>query len=421
MTKPDAYPVTPPNERESYPAPSKPPPLAVYIHVPWCVRKCPYCDFNSHPQRGALPERAFVAALAEDLAHDAALVSGRTVTSIFFGGGTPSLLSPDAIAAILQHVHATLSIAANAEVTLEANPGATEIAALSAWRDAGVNRVSIGVQSLDPVGLAELGRIHDAPTAERTVAAALEVFPRVNADLIYGWPGQTPQGAEAEVMRLLALGIAHVSAYELTIEPNTPFAAAPPAGLPDETRLGAIEAAVHAVLAGAGFTRYEVSAFAKPDHRARHNLNYWTFGDYLGIGPGAHGKISFPGSGILRTRKRAHPNDYLSAGQHRNRPDRVQGLDTSSVTNPYTAAAHWVQADALPFEFLMNALRLAEGVPRPLFTERTGLPFAAIADTWERLAARGWVVDDAARLACTPLGWRYLNTVLEAFLDPMVC
>ena len=213
MTKPDAYPVTPPNERESYPAPSKPPPLAVYIHVPWCVRKCPYCDFNSHPQRGALPERAFVAALAEDLAHDGALVSGRTVTSIFFGGGTPSLLSPDAIAAILQHVHATLSIAANAEVTLEANPGATEIAALSAWRDAGVNRVSIGVQSLDPVGLAELGRIHDAPTAERTVAAALEVFPRVNADLIYGWPGQTPQGAEAEVMRLLALGVAHVSVY----------------------------------------------------------------------------------------------------------------------------------------------------------------------------------------------------------------
>lgn len=390
------------------------PPLTLYIHVPWCVRKCPYCDFNSHPQRGAIPEEAFLAALTADLAADAAWVGDRAIEAIFFGGGTPSLLSAETIAAILTRVRSMLPVTDEAEVTLEANPGATEIGAFAAWREAGVNRVSIGVQSLDPQGLTVLGRIHDAATAKEAVAAALKHFPRVNADLITGWPGQTPEGAAAEVAELLALGVRHLSLYELTIEPNTPFAASPPKGLPDEEELVAIETAVLERVARAGLARYEVSAYAAPDHRCRHNLNYWTFGDYLGIGPGAHGKITRP-EGVLRTRKRAHPNDYLSVlpaldGQS------FSPLCVAHYANPFAAEAQWVAREVLPFEFMMNALRLAEGVAKELFTARTGLPFAVIAPTWERLVARGWVEPAEVRLACTPLGWRYLNSVLEAFL-----
>lgn len=381
-------------------APTVLPPLALYLHVPWCVRKCPYCDFNSHPLREGIPEAAFVAAVAADLRAEARYAAGRPVESLFIGGGTPSLLSPAAIAALIAAVRAAVVLADEAEITLEANPGATEVAALLHWRAAGINRVSIGVQSLDPRGLAVLGRIHDVAAARTTVAAAVRHFERVNADLIYGWPGQTPEGAAAEVQALVELGVTHLSAYQLTIEPNTPFAAAPPPGLPDEERLAEIEAAIHEVLLGAGFDHYEVSAFARPGHACRHNRTYWTYGDYLGVGPGAHGKCTVPGQGIMRRRKHAHPNAYLAA----------------AASGAFLAEAWWVPVSERPFEFFLNALRLRAGVPRARFTERTGLPFAVVAERWAQLAARGLVEDDPARLRTTSLGWRHLNGVLEPFL-----
>jgi len=381
-------------------APRVEPPLACYLHVPWCARKCPYCDFNSHPQRGVLPEAEFVAAVAADLAQEAPLVAGRMVHSLFIGGGTPSLLDAKTVAMLIAAVRRQVLLADDAEVTIEANPGVTEVEAMPRWRDAGVTRVSIGVQSLDLQGLAVLGRIHDAKAARVTVAAAVRVFDRVNADLIYGWPGQTAAGAAAEVRQLIDLGVGHLSVYTLTIEPNTPFAAAPPPGLPDEETLAEIEAAIMDVLAQAGFDHYEVSAFARPGQACRHNTNYWTYGDYLGIGPGAHGKITLPSQGIVRTRRHSHPNSYLAA----------------AADGRFLAEVQWVAPSDRPFEFMMNALRLRHGVPRAWFAERTGLPWKTIAATWQGLVARGLVVDDPERIATTPLGWRHLNTVLEAFL-----
>ncbi len=392
------WPAAPEGDRRL--APKLEPPLACYLHVPWCVRKCPYCDFNSHAIRGPLPEAEFVAAVTADLAQEAPLVAGRKVHSFFIGGGTPSLLNARTLAMLMATVQRQVLLADDAEVTIEANPGATEVAAMPHWRDAGVTRVSIGVQSLDPQGLAALGRIHDAEAAQVTVAAAVRLFDRVNADLIYGWPGQTPAGAAAEVRQLLDMGVSHLSAYALTIEPNTPFAASPPAGLPDEELLDEIEMAISEALSRAGFDHYEVSAFALPGHACRHNLNYWTYGDYLGIGPGAHGKITVPGVGIMRTRRHSHPNRYLAAASD----------------GQFLAKAQWVAPSNRPFEFMMNTLRLRHGVPRGWFSERTGLPWETIAQTWAELAARGLVVDDPERIATTPLGWRHLNTVLEPFV-----
>ncbi len=371
-------------------------PLSVYVHIPWCVRKCPYCDFNSHPRRGAIPEAAFVARLLADLAADAALVPGRVVRSIFFGGGTPSLLSPRAIGAILEGIAQRLPVAADVEITLEANPGtAQEVTKLAGFRAAGVNRLSVGVQTLNTAGLVALGRIHGADEARRTLEAALHLFPRVNADLIYGWPGQTPKDAVADVKALVALGLGHVSAYELTLEPNTAFAHTPPAGLPDEETLVTIETEVHAALEAAGLRRYEVSTFARPGHECRHNRNYWQFGDYLGIGPGAHGKVTLP-PGILRTRKPAHPTTYLQSSWQRE--------------------AQWVHRKELPFEFLMNGLRLRDGVARATYVARTGqLPLAAEAPL-APFYRRSLLVPHPQRWQTTPSGMKHLNAILAALL-----
>lgn len=371
-------------------------PLSLYVHVPWCVRKCPYCDFNSHPLAGEVPEAEFLAALEADLEAEAGRAGARPVDTVFFGGGTPSLLSGEALARLIAAIRRHLPLAPNAEITLEANPGTFEAARFAAYAQAGVNRLSLGVQSFDEAALQRLGRIHDGAQARAALAAAVAVFPRVNVDLMIGLPGQSPAAALADVAATLDGGATHLSCYQLTIEPNTPFAASPPALPPDE-EMAAIEAAVEARLARAGFVHYEVSAWALPGEACRHNLNYWGFGDYLGVGPGAHGKLSTP-AGIVRRMKHKHPRRYLAAAA------------------PFVQEEARVASEALPFEFLMNALRLRAGVPREWFAARTGLPLETLAPRWRRLEAQGLVEPLAWRIAATERGWRLLNAVLEAFL-----
>ncbi|MDP3715836.1 MAG: radical SAM family heme chaperone HemW, partial [Burkholderiales bacterium] len=286
------------------------PPLSLYIHVPWCVRKCPYCDFNSHEARGTLPEDEYVAALLSDLEFTLPQVWGRPVLTVFIGGGTPSLLSVSALDALLSGVRARLPLAADAEITLEANPGTVEAEKFRGFRAAGVNRLSLGIQSLNDRHLHALGRIHDAGEARRAAELALATFDNVNLDLMYGLPGQTQEEAEADIAAVIALAPQHVSAYHLTIEPNTYFHRYPPA-VPDDDAAAAMQAAVETRLADAGYGHYEISAFARPGLPARHNLNYWTFGDYLGIGAGAHGKISFKNN-ILRYSCARQPKAYLT-------------------------------------------------------------------------------------------------------------
>jgi len=371
-------------------------PLSLYVHVPWCVRKCPYCDFNSHPLAGEVPEAEFLAAVEADLAAEAERAGGRPIDTVFFGGGTPSLLSGEALERLMAAIRRHLPLAPNAEVTLEANPGTFEAARFAAYAQAGVNRLSLGVQSFDDAALRRLGRIHDGAQARAALAAAVRVFPRVNVDLMIGLPGQSPAAALADVEAALAGGATHLSCYQLTIEPNTPFAAAPPA-LPADEELAAIEAAVEERFARAGFVHYEVSAWALPGEACRHNLNYWGFGDYLGVGPGAHGKLSTPG-GIVRRMKHKHPRRYLAA------------------VAPFVQEEAVVAPEALPFEFLMNALRLRAGVPREWFAARTGLSLETLAPRWARLEAQGLVEPLSWRIAVTERGWRLLNAVLEAFL-----
>ena len=371
-------------------------PLSLYAHVPWCVRKCPYCDFNSHPLAGEVPEAEFLAAVEADLAAEAERAGGRPIDTIFFGGGTPSLLSGEALARLMAAIRRHLPLAPNAEVTLEANPGTFEAARFAAYAQAGVNRLSLGVQSFDDAALRRLGRIHDGAQARAALAAAVRTFARVNVDLMIDLPGQSPAAALADVETALAGGATHLSCYQLTIEPNTPFAAAPPA-LPADEELAAIEAAVEERLARAGFVHYEVSAWALPGEACRHNLNYWGFGDYLGVGPGAHGKLSTPG-GIVRRMKHKHPRRYLAA------------------VAPFVQEEVVVAPEALPFEFLMNALRLRAGVPREWFAARTGLSLETLAPRWARLEAQGLVEPLSWRIAVTERGWRLLNAVLEAFL-----
>lgn len=371
-------------------------PLSLYVHVPWCVRKCPYCDFNSHPLAGEVPEAEFLAALEADLEVEAERVGGRPVDTIFFGGGTPSLLSGEALARLLEAIRQRLPLAPNAEVTLEANPGTFEAARFAAYAAAGVNRLSLGVQSFDDAALRRLGRIHDGAQARAALAAAVRTFARVNVDLMIDLPGQSPAAALADVETALAGGATHLSCYQLTIEPNTPFAAAPPT-LPADEEMAAIEEAVENRLTRAGFVHYEVSAWALPGEACRHNLNYWRFGDYLGVGPGAHGKLSTP-EGIVRRMKHKHPRRYLAARA------------------PFVQEESRVAPEALPFEFLMNALRLRAGVPREWFAARTGLSLEALAPRWTRLEAQGLVEPLAWRIAPTERGWRLLNTLLEEFL-----
>jgi oxygen-independent coproporphyrinogen-3 oxidase len=387
-------------------APAAPPaalPLALYVHIPWCVRKCPYCDFNSHAAPDALPEDAYLDALFADLEQALPAVWGRKVGSIFIGGGTPSLFSASAIDRLLTGLRMRLAVQPDAEVTLEANPGTAEAGKFRAFREAGVNRLSLGVQSFDDRQLATLGRIHGAAEARAAAALARDTFASFNLDLMTGLPGQTVDQALAELETALSFAPTHLSCYALTLEPNTPFYAAPPAGLPDPDLAADLQDAVEARLAAAGFEHYETSAFARPGQRCRHNLNYWTFGDYLGIGAGAHGKLSFHDR-IVRQAKQRSPRAYLAAA-------RGEGS--------FLQVEETVPDDQLPFEFMMNALRLVDGVPTALFAERTRLPPEGLADAGRIVAqARrdGLLVDDPARLAPTARGRRFLNPLLQRFL-----
>mgnify|MGYP001058506529 CR=1 FL=1 len=399
------------------------PPLSLYVHFPWCVQKCPYCDFNSHEispprsRRSAAPspqgakqhlgrpgvllpqqEAAYLAALIADLEQSLPLVWGRPVVSVFIGGGTPSLLSPESVDALLAAVRARLTLLPGAEVTLEANPGTAEAGRFAGYRAAGVNRLSVGVQSFNSRHLAALGRIHDADEARHAVELALKHFDTFNLDLMYALPGQTLEEARADIAAAAAFGTPHLSAYHLTLEPNTAFHRAPPP-LPDADLAAQMQDAVEETLAARGYGHYETSAFARKGAECRHNLNYWLFGDYLGIGAGAHGKISSH-EGVRRTMNHKHPQAYLEGAE---RGDAVQ-------------EAHEVAAADLPFEFLMNALRLTRGFPPRLFAERTGLALASIRPQLDEAAARGLLVETAEIVAPTDHGRHFLNDLLQLFL-----
>lgn len=374
------------------------PPLSLYIHIPWCVRKCPYCDFNSHELRTELPERKYVDALIADL--DMALPSiwGRTVYTVFFGGGTPSVFRPESIAEIIAAVRARLRLVPDAEITLEANPGPVDAARFEGFRAAGVNRLSLGIQSFDARHLRALGRIHDDCGARDAVQAARDAFDNFNLDLMYGLPNQRLDEALEDVDAALAYGPAHLSAYHLTLEPNTLFHRAPPA-LPDDDLCAEMQEAIEARLAAAGFDNYETSAFARPGRRCQHNLNYWLFGDYLGIGAGAHGKLSFPDR-VVRQMRCKHPRQYLeTAGTPASLQDE-----------------HEVAVADLPFEFMMNVLRLAEGFPLAMFEERTGLSTNLILRTLDHAEHDGLIERDHLSVRPTLKGRRFLNDLLQRFL-----
>lgn len=390
------------------------PPLSLYLHVPWCVRKCPYCDFNSHEARDGIPEEAYVEALLADAAWQAPLAQGRAIGTVFIGGGTPSLLSPEAYERLFAGLRALWPFAADVEITLEANPGTVDEGRFAGFRAVGINRLSIGVQSFDADKLKALGRIHDRDAAIRAAELAHKLgFPTFNLDLMHGLPGQSLAEAMADLDTALALAPPHLSWYQLTIEPNTVFYNRPPV-LPADEALWDIQEAGHAKLEAAGLAQYEISAYARPGQRCRHNLNYWQFGDYLAVGAGAHGKVTLPDGAIVRYWQTRLPRDYLAVRPGDAVPgeallDRLQG-------NPWSADQQAIAEAERPFEFLMNALRLVDGVATELFPARTGLDPAVLAPALSRLRRDGLLVDEPLRLACTPLGRLHLNTVLGQFL-----
>jgi oxygen-independent coproporphyrinogen-3 oxidase len=374
------------------------PPLSLYVHIPWCVRKCPYCDFNSHEARGDVPERRYVDAVIADLERALPDVWGRKVVSVFFGGGTPSLFSAASIDALLAGIRARLPLVADAEITLEANPGTFEREKFAGFFAAGVNRLSLGVQSFDPRHLRALGRIHDGDEARRAAEAAMMIFANVNLDLMFALPDQTEADVERDLEAALSFGAPHLSFYQLTIEPNTLFHRHPPP-LPDDDLAADMQARVASRLASAGYGRYEVSAYAKPGRASVHNLNYWRFGDYLGVGAGAHSKLSFADR-IRRDVRWKQPMQYL---------DRVAAGDAA-------IERHEVTRDDVAFEFMLNALRLTDGVPAALFAERTGYPLAIAARALDVGVQRGLIDADPSRIAATELGRRFLNQTLQLFL-----
>ncbi len=375
------------------------PPLALYVHLPWCLKKCPYCDFNSHASgTGDLPEARYLDALVADL--DAALpqVWGRRIHSVFVGGGTPSLFSPDSIDRLLAAVRARLPLEPGCEITLEANPGTFERDRFRAFRAAGVTRLSVGVQSFDDAMLARLGRVHDGRQAREALAEAREAFVTYNLDLMYALPGQTLQALHADLDTALSFEPPHLSIYHLTVEPNTAFALAPPV-LPDDDLASDMLDAIAERTADAGLARYEVSAFARPGHRCAHNLNYWQFGDYLGLGAGAHGKLSFPDRIVRQVRWR-EPAIYME-----------RALAGQAVSNEQAIAP-----DQLPIEYVMNTLRLVEGFELARFAERTGQSVGLIDAALQRAAARGLVERDAFRVRPTARGFDFLNDLQGLFL-----
>ena len=378
-------------------------PLSLYIHIPWCVQKCPYCDFNSHQMREGLPETGYLAALIADLESALPLVWGRKVSSIFFGGGTPSLLSGEGLDALLTAIRTRLPLLPDAEITLEANPGTVEAGKFAAFRAAGVNRLSMGIQSFNAVHLLALGRIHNGDEARRAIEIAARHFDNFNLDLMYGLPGQTIDQALADVEQALAFAPTHLSCYQLTIEPNTAFAAAPPA-LPEPDRCADMQEAIEKRLAAAGFTHYETSAFARPEHQCRHNLNYWTFGDYLGIGAGAHGKLTLHDGKIWEVRRQMRwkqPKEY-----------QAKVTEGQPLQDEFS-----VPASDLPFEFMMNALRLNQGFDATLFEARTAQPLITVESILRQAEEKGLIVREAGRIAPTKRGQRFLNRLLEMFLE----
>jgi oxygen-independent coproporphyrinogen-3 oxidase len=378
------------------------PPLALYIHFPWCVKKCPYCDFNSHQVQSSFDEIHYVDCLLQELESHLPRIWGRAVSSIFMGGGTPSLFSGAAIDRLIQGLRARLVILPEAEITLEANPNSADKAHFQRYREAGVNRLSIGVQSFNAAHLESLGRAHTMDEAVAAVHHARRYFDRVNADIMYALPNQSLAAALADIEIALDLGVTHLSAYQLTLEPNTPFFAHPP-NLPDDDTSMDMQEAIEARLARAGFMHYETSAFALPDQHSRHNVNYWQFGDYLGIGAGAHSKITSH-DGIVRMMSHKSPKAYLEA---------------ASKQRSFTQTEHAITAEALPGEFMMNALRLIDGFDTQLFYERTSLSWVDIEPMVQKAIDQGLLCYDARQspiMRPSPQGARFLNTLLTLFL-----
>ncbi len=374
------------------------PPLALYIHIPWCVRKCPYCDFNSHAAGPTLPEEEYVDALLADLDADLQHVHGRPLTSIFFGGGTPSLFSDRALGRLLEGVERRIAFAPDIEITLEANPGTFEQAKFKGYRSLGINRLSIGVQSFQEAKLKALGRIHNGDEAIRAADMARAAgFDNFNLDLMHGLPEQSIEDALFDLRTAISQGPTHLSWYQLTMEPNTVFWSQPPE-LPEDDLLWDIQEAGQALLAAEGYAQYEVSAYAQPGKQARHNLNYWTFGDFLGIGAGAHAKLSTRAGRIQRTWKTRLPKDYLDPAK------------------AFQAGERLLEADELPFEFLMNVLRLSEGAPAELFSQRTGLPLQQLEQARREAERQGLLQADETRLVATAKGQLFLNDLLQQFL-----
>ena len=377
-------------------------PLSLYIHLPWCIRKCPYCDFNSHEGFSSAAQEPYVAALLADLDSQRQWLSDRPIQSVFIGGGTPSLFEGDWIARLLQGISARMSIARDAEITLESNPGSAETSRFNAYRQAGINRLSIGVQSFDDRTLQTLGRIHSGDEARKALDLVSEAgFDRWNIDLMHGLPGQHADSAEADLAEAIDRSAGHISWYQLTIERNTHFWSARPE-LPDEAALEAIQNRGEALLRQTRFEQYEVSAFSWLAEQSQHNLNYWGFGDYIGLGAGAHGKISLPDNKIIRTQRTRSPSDYLK-----------QLSASPAPQPPFRSVAN---GDRI-VEFAMNTLRLREGVPLDQFTERTGLPQDDLVGASQIAVARGWLTaPEDGRFAATPLGFRFLDSVVETFL-----
>lgn len=377
------------------------PPLSLYIHIPWCVKKCPYCDFNSHESRhknGEIPEAAYVDALIADLELATPKIWGRKIRSIFFGGGTPSLFSAEAIDKILSHVRMLTPLEFDAEITLEANPGTVDSAHFAGYKQAGVNRLSLGIQSFNNDYLKSLGRIHDSQQAYDAVILAFKTFDQVNCDIMYGLPNQSLADALKDAETAIALNPAHLSFYHLTLEPNTPFYRTPPS-LPDDDTSTDMQIAIEELLANHGYGHYETSAFAKKGKRAKHNLNYWQFGDYLGIGAGAHSKLSYHDK-ITRETRLKHPKAYME-----------QALQGKAVEREWV-----ISRDELGFEFMMNALRLIEGVPLTLFQQRTGLNLHILDAALKKAQDKGLLIIANGNMHPTLLGQRFLNELLELFL-----
>ncbi len=381
------------------------PPLALYIHFPWCEKKCPYCDFNSHQIRDAGPqggfdEERYIKALIADLETELPNIWGRQVHSIFIGGGTPSLLSAHGIEILLSAIRARVNVEPNAEVTMEANPGSVEAEKFAGFAKAGINRVSLGIQSFQDEQLKALGRIHNGAEAKRAIQIALENFASVNLDLMYGLPNQSLAQAKSDIETALSFKTPHLSFYNLTLEPNTYFANFPPK-LPSEDAIDAIFEQNLQLLTKAGYRRYEVSAYAKKDQECKHNLNYWRFGDYIGIGAGAHGKISFPKKVTRQVRER-HPETYMQAMENKGNA---------------LIESREIAAKDLPFEFMLNTLRLTDGVDTNTFSERTGLPLSTISKGLQTASTKGLLDENPSKLKATELGLRYLNNLQEMFLD----